>query len=399
MIPLSKEDRMVLERYQEIMSRPEVAELAKENSTSGRMNGVLENISSGKGGRAWLEGEWQLEELDALCQSIRQYVLVNDGHPDDFIKAMLRSGEVTEPENNNPAGPTAPPITIIKGPDDQPVDWTFHKFSAGEIHIRFPIPRQIQTADSVTITANLLTSESIMTLISLISAINHIKSGIHIELVLPYLPYSRQDRVCCEGEDFGLLTFLRMLDSTLSYGGCWRIVTWDVHSKVAEKILDDLGWSTHHVFRNIEAWELLGQSKFNLNYHYIVAPDAGAVERARAVVEVANIGQQVVHMTKSRDPETGYLSRFGIADKDIDSWDKSLPVLLVDDICDGGRTFIGAANALRSAGFYGPISLYVTHGIFSAGFTELLNHFDEIIVANVLTDQPLPPRVTKLERV
>lgn len=32
-----------------------------------RSNGACEGISPGKGGRAWLSGEFQLEELEALC--------------------------------------------------------------------------------------------------------------------------------------------------------------------------------------------------------------------------------------------------------------------------------------------------------------------------------------------
>lgn len=32
-----------------------------------RSNGACEGVSSGKGGRAWLSGEFQLEELEALC--------------------------------------------------------------------------------------------------------------------------------------------------------------------------------------------------------------------------------------------------------------------------------------------------------------------------------------------
>ncbi|MNY58914.1 hypothetical protein D3C86_1953070 [compost metagenome] len=31
----------------------------------------MSGISSGKGGRAWLDGEWQLCELEALCVMIR----------------------------------------------------------------------------------------------------------------------------------------------------------------------------------------------------------------------------------------------------------------------------------------------------------------------------------------
>lgn len=36
-----------------------------------RSNGALMGISAGKGGRAWLDGEWQLCELEALCVLIR----------------------------------------------------------------------------------------------------------------------------------------------------------------------------------------------------------------------------------------------------------------------------------------------------------------------------------------
>lgn len=34
-------------------------------------NGVIEGTSPGKGGRAWLTGEFQLCELEALCVVIR----------------------------------------------------------------------------------------------------------------------------------------------------------------------------------------------------------------------------------------------------------------------------------------------------------------------------------------
>ena len=41
-------------------------------------------------------------------------------------------------------------------------------------------------------------------------------------------------------------------------------------------------------------------------------------------------------------------------------------ILIVDDICDGGATFVGLAKELRAAGAK-KVYLYVTHGIFSKG--------------------------------
>lgn len=85
---LSNDDIAVLQKYREIMSRPDVAAFAKQCAEN-RSNGSLEGISPGKGGRAWLDGEWQLCELDALCQHIRQHVINESGTPDDFIAWLM----------------------------------------------------------------------------------------------------------------------------------------------------------------------------------------------------------------------------------------------------------------------------------------------------------------------
>jgi ribose-phosphate pyrophosphokinase len=56
----------------------------------------------------------------------------------------------------------------------------------------------------------------------------------------------------------------------------------------------------------------------------------------------------------------------------------------VDDICDGGRTFIEISKALD--GYQGELYLFVTHGIFSKGFEELFKHFTKIYTTNSIKD-------------
>ncbi|HCW17254.1 MAG TPA: phosphoribosylpyrophosphate synthetase, partial [Achromobacter sp.] len=56
------------------------------------------------------------------------------------------------------------------------------------------------------------------------------------------------------------------------------------------------------------------------------------------------------------------------------------PVLVVDDICDGGRTFLELASALRDTTRQ-PVYLYVTHGIFSKGLGELNARYAGIFTA------------------
>ena len=53
--------------------------------------------------------------------------------------------------------------------------------------------------------------------------------------------------------------------------------------------------------------------------------------------------------------------------------------IIVDDICDGGRTFIELGKIIRKD--YDRLILCVTHGIFSKG-VEPLDVFDEIYSTN-----------------
>ena len=50
---------------------------------------------------------------------------------------------------------------------------------------------------------------------------------------------------------------------------------------------------------------------------------------------------------------------------------------MVDDICDGGGTFLGLADALAACGA-GPLTLAVTHGLFTRGRGDLAKVFDRI---------------------
>ena len=60
-------------------------EQAKEIVKS-RSNGSLDKISAGKGGRAWLEGEWELDALEALCVLIRNEAGANAQGAEELVE-------------------------------------------------------------------------------------------------------------------------------------------------------------------------------------------------------------------------------------------------------------------------------------------------------------------------
>lgn len=58
------------------------------------------------------------------------------------------------------------------------------------------------------------------------------------------------------------------------------------------------------------------------------------------------------------------------------------PILVMDDLCDGGGTFIAIAKWLDEHFSDRHRYLYVIHGLFTKGIDELLNHYAEIYVTN-----------------
>ena len=105
----------------------------------------------------------------------------------------------------------------------------------------------------------------------------------------------------------------------------------------------------------------------------LVAPDAGAIKKVLKVAQVT--GLPMVRADKIRDVNTGAITETVVYSDHIK--DKSF--LIVDDICDGGRTFIELEKVLRPlTDAY--VYLYVTHGIFSKGL-EPLGCFNKVYTA------------------
>jgi ribose-phosphate pyrophosphokinase len=70
----------------------------------------------------------------------------------------------------------------------------------------------------------------------------------------------------------------------------------------------------------------------------------------------------------------------------MEYWQYEKEIVIIDDICDGGRTFIEIAKILKEEKKDIKISLIVTHGIFSAGLKELYEYFDMIVTTNSVID-------------
>jgi ribose-phosphate pyrophosphokinase len=66
----------------------------------------------------------------------------------------------------------------------------------------------------------------------------------------------------------------------------------------------------------------------------------------------------------------------------VEKYNENNKFVIVDDICDGGRTFTELAKTIRQHNSLSKIYLIVSHGIFSAGMTPLNDSFDGIFTTN-----------------
>lgn len=199
---------------------------------------------------------------------------------------------------------------------------------------------------------------------------------LHVDNIFLYITYfcgARSDRKFQEGGNNYLKSVICPIINSQGY----RAVTvLDPHSDVLEACLTN--------FSRQDATPIVNSIVQGLSEPpVLVAPDAGAAKRVGNLATRLGI-KEVVTASKSRDVVTGAITGTHIEGVEPTKDDKTY--LIVDDICDGGRTFIELAKAIRSKREGGQgkttIRLFVTHGIFSAGLEPLRAHIDHIHTTN-----------------
>lgn len=183
-------------------------------------------------------------------------------------------------------------------------------------------------------------------------------------LNIPYLPYARADRVFEKGNPSPLLNFLGRID------GCFdEVHTCDIHNL---GIVNDFRLNGLQHKSQLSCFKESLPFDFKSDYDIVVAPDKGATEKAKAIAEY--LGVRCVFASKKRDVSTGKILDIELPDVDF----IGKKVLIPDDICDYGGTFIGLASKLKEKGAK-EVDLYVTHLIAPKGLDNFEQFVDNII--------------------
>lgn len=242
------------------------------------------------------------------------------------------------------------------------VNHSSHSFSDGATGVKLisAVPVRPETA-LITVLSNGKVNEELFEVASIVSLLRDLRSNIRIDLYIPYTPYARQDRRMVRHDAFSLKVYANLLNSlNLS-----RVYVLDSHSGVAPALINNCV----EIPQDFVLQELTNMYPRSENNLVIISPDLGAVKKASKAVDVFG-AQGISYLNKVRDPATGQITKLSLFGGSEGLGIKGKNLLIVDDLCDGGGTFIQAAQYLNQ---FEPasIDLYVTHGIFSRNTPEL----------------------------
>ena len=212
-------------------------------------------------------------------------------------------------------------------------------------------------------TVNVICSiTSCVKLIQLCQVANIIDNAFAIKgtLQIPYLMAARFDRIMEHGDSFDL----KVVASIINNLGFRKIEIFEPHSDVSLALINN----------SIARSSSFLATYYNKSDSILIVPDAGASKKVDSYLKHNSKIIDVVHCVKKRDLSNGVITLKVLEpDKCLDR-----NCVIIDDLCDGGGTFIAIAEQIRPKN----LTLIVAHGIFSKGFKHLEKHFNEIIVTN-----------------
>ncbi len=188
--------------------------------------------------------------------------------------------------------------------------------------------------------------------------------------VIPWLGYSKQDKVFRKGEPLSVEVVVKMLQ----VAGMSKMITFDLHSS---KVVDY--FSVPVV--NLSAFELLADQVDKSDNQIVVSPDKGSIEMSQKLSK--KLDCPIVYLNKERDLNTGKVKVTG-----IDGEVKGKKVVMIDDMIATGSTLIETSNFLKDLSVQS-IKVLVTHHLYVDGAQENLDKsfIDKLVVTDTVSQK------------
>ena len=249
------------------------------------------------------------------------------------------------------------------------------KFSDGELSFRYT--ETVRGSDVYIVQSTVNGSDNLIELFLMIDAAKR-ASAKHVNVVIPYYGYARQDRK----DKPRIAVSAKLMANLLTASGASRVVSCDLHAGQIQGFFD------------IPLDHLNGSSvfvpyvkKLNLENVIFASPDAGGTERVRDYAKYFDCEFVICDKTREKANEVKSVEVIGeVKDKDV---------IIVDDLIDTGGTIAMASNVIMDKGAKS-VRAIITHPVLSGNAEENLENssLKELVVTDSI---PLNIRNKKIK--
>jgi ribose-phosphate pyrophosphokinase len=222
-------------------------------------------------------------------------------------------------------------------------------------------------------------NENLMELLIMLDAFKR-SSASRVTAVIPYYGYARQDK-----KDRPRVPITaKLVADLISKAGADRVLTMDLH---ADQIQGFFDIPVDHLFAAPVILEAVHEMA--VPDLVIVSPDAGGVERARAIAKRLGVGLAIVDKRRTAPNTAEVMHVIG----DVEGCN----ALIVDDIIDTAGTLTKTVEALKAKGA-GRILAAGTHGVLSGPALARINDspLEAILITNTIPLEKKLSRSAKL---
>ena len=231
--------------------------------------------------------------------------------------------------------------------------------------------------------------------LELIICANQCLKDIGVEKVRLYIPYCIGGRSDRKFEEGGINYIKTVIAPILNSQNFEKVTVLDPHSDVLEACINNFESRDNHDLV-IKALTSIDNKRGAQDRIVLVSPDAGALKKVFKIQQKFGI-KDVIIGSKNRDLK-GNITHTSIHSPEWVSDAEDKTFVIVDDICDGGRTFIELAKVIRrDYSENSKIALVITHGIFSKGFDTVFEYVDEVYTTNSVNEFPLHKKLNQYD--
>lgn len=247
------------------------------------------------------------------------------------------------------------------------INYKIHKFPDGQVQLEIT-ECLCNFKDDLKVITRLCNGNDLFLLLQLDDILK--RNGIRYDLFISYLISGRCDRLF----NYGQAITVDVVTNLLSSLYCRKIEILEPHSD-RSTLGNNVTGLTNYILENTNI-------EFPCN---IALPDRGSLDRTFDLIRDWN-ERGIIVCSKVRDPKTNKLSGFKV--ENTMDYVEGHPIYLIDDLCDGGGTFLGLAEKLRELNPKS-LNLMITHSIQSEGLVKVSNVYDRVYTTNSFYDWDL----------